>query len=220
MAKWSYSSLNLFQQCPKKYFHLRIAKDVYDPPSQQMRYGLDAHKAAEEYVRDGKPLPPQFAYLQDSLDTLRAMPGQVYCEQKLGLTEDLEPCDFDAPNVWWRGIADFLCINGESARVLDYKTGKSQYADTKQLELLSLAVFKHYSQVKTIKAALFFVIHAGLVKENYLREEEEKRWKKWKDEVQMLDTAYDTNVWNPKQNFTCRAWCPVTNCKHNGREVM
>jgi len=38
------------------------------------------------------------------------------------------------------------------------------------------------------------------------------------EETGRLDAAYETNVWNPKQNFTCRAWCPVTNCKHNGRE--
>ena len=25
---WSYSSLKTFQQCPKKYYHLRIAKDI------------------------------------------------------------------------------------------------------------------------------------------------------------------------------------------------
>jgi len=219
MNKWSYSSLSLFQQCPKKYYHLRVAKNVFDPPSPQMRYGLDAHKAAEEYVRDSTPLPPQFSYLQEPLDKLRSMPGKIYCEQKLGLTKDLEPCDFDAKDAWWRGIADFLCIDGDSAKVIDYKTGKNTYADTKQLELLSLAVFKHHPQVKFIKGALLFVIHTALVKDKYSHDEQDARWAKWLEETSRLDAAYETNVWNPKQNFTCRAWCPVTNCKHNGREI-
>jgi hypothetical protein len=218
MVKWSYSSLNLFQQCPKKYYHLRVAKDAYDPPSPQIRYGLEVHKAAEDYVRDGTPLPPSLSYMQASLDKLREMPGEIMCEQRLGLTKDLEPCKFGAPQAWWRGIADLLVVDGDTAKVLDYKTGKSQYADTKQLELLSLAVFKHYPQVQRIKAALLFVVHSALVKAEYAREESETRWTKWLEETARLEAAYKNNVWNPQQNFTCRAWCPVLNCKHNGRE--
>lgn len=219
MVKWSYSSLSLFQQCPKKYYHLRIAKDVSDPPSPQIRYGLEVHKAAEDYVRDGVPLPAALGYMQEALDRLRGMPGKIMCEQKLGLTKDLEPCGFHDGNVWWRGIADLLVVDGDTAKVLDYKSGKSQYADTKQLEILSLAVFKHHPEVQTIKAALLFVVHTGLVKAQYMREESEARWKRWLDETTRLEAAHREDVWNPRQNFTCRRWCPVTNCKFNGREV-
>ena len=28
---WSYSSITLFDQCPKKYYHLRVAKDIKEP---------------------------------------------------------------------------------------------------------------------------------------------------------------------------------------------
>jgi hypothetical protein len=63
----------LFQQCPKKYYHLRVAKDIVEPKSEQMLYGTVAHKAAEDYVRDGTPLEPQFAYMQPTLDALRTV---------------------------------------------------------------------------------------------------------------------------------------------------
>jgi len=215
--KWSYSSLSLFQQCPKKYHRLRVVKDIKEPPSEQMRYGLDAHKAAEEYVRDGTPLPAGFAFLQPVLDKLKALPGEKLCEFKLGLTEELEPCDFFAENVWWRGIADLLIIDGDTARVLDYKTGKDKYADKKQLELLSLAVFKHFPHVKKVKAGLLFVIHTNFIKEDYPREKEAAMWAKWLPETDRLETAYEDDVWNPKPNFTCRAWCPVMDCPHNGK---
>ena len=33
---WSYSNLSLFQQCPKKYYHLRVAKDFKEPESEAM----------------------------------------------------------------------------------------------------------------------------------------------------------------------------------------
>ena len=99
---WSYSSLSLFQQCPKKYYHLRVAKDIVEPKSEQMLYGTVAHKAAEDYVRDGTPLEPQFAYMQPTLDALKNREGEKLCEYRLGLTEALEPCEFFAPDVWWR----------------------------------------------------------------------------------------------------------------------
>lgn len=216
-VKWSYSSMSLFQLCPKKYYHLRVVKDVYDPPSEQMRYGLEAHKAAEEYVRDGTPLPPPFKYMQEALDKLREMDGTFYCEHKLGLTVDLAPCDFMADTVWWRGIADLLVVNGNTARIVDYKTGKNTYPDTKQLELLSLATFKHFPQVEVVKAGLLFVVHPAFVKEQFSAEEQDSRWEKWFKQADELEAAIKNNVWNPKQNFTCRNWCQVRSCAHNGR---
>lgn len=220
MASWSYSSMSLFQQCPKKYYHLRVVGDISEPPSEQMRYGLMAHEAAERYVRDGTPLPPAFAYMQESLDKLKTFKedgGQILCEHKMALTRDLEPCHFSAKNRWWRGIADLLVVNKTVCRTIDYKTGKNQYADLKQLELLALAVFKHFPQIEVVKAGLLFVVHPAFVKATYLREESEERWAKWKEQSMQLDEAYATGVWNPKQNFTCRAWCPVLSCAHNGK---
>ena len=54
--KWSYSSLGLFQQCPRKYYHLRVAKDIVEPESEAMNYGTRFHEAAELYMRDGTPI--------------------------------------------------------------------------------------------------------------------------------------------------------------------
>lgn len=215
--KWSYSSLSLFKLCPKKYYHLRVVKDYKEKESTQMRYGLDLHKAAEEYIRDDTPLPPGFEFMRDVLEELKKLPGERHCELKLGLTRDLDACEFDAEDVWWRGIADFLVINGDEARVCDYKTGNDKYADTKQLEILSLAVFKKFPKVQTVKAGLLFVIRDNFVKTRYDREQEMELWGKWLPETNKLEAAYENDVWNAKQNFTCRNWCVVTKCLHNGR---
>ena len=40
---WSYSSISLFDQCPKKYFHLKVEKSVHEPESEAMHYGKDMH---------------------------------------------------------------------------------------------------------------------------------------------------------------------------------
>ena len=216
-VSWSYSSMSLFQQCPQKYYRLRIAADVKNPTSHAMSYGLEAHKIAEEYIRDGKAIPKTHHYMKAMLDNLRNLEGEKLCEQKLGLTEDLQPCDFSAKNVWWRGIADLLILQNDVARVVDYKTGKSAYADTKQLELIALAVFKHHPAVQTVKSALLFTVHNDFVTAQYERAKEEELWVKWRQEADRLAASIANNVWNPTKNFTCRNWCPVSDCPHNGR---
>lgn len=214
---WSYSSISLFQQCPRKYYRLRVAKDVKEPMHEHLMYGSDVHKAAEDYVRDDTPLPPKYSYIQPQLDILKAIPGEKYCEHQMGLTQDMQPCDFRAPDVWFRGIADLLVVNGNKARIVDYKTGKSsRYADTKQLELLALLTFKHFPQVESIKAGLIFLVAKDLVRAEFNNEQQVEAWQKWLPEITRLEQAYDSGVWNPRPNFTCRNYCAVKDCEHNG----
>jgi hypothetical protein len=52
MTAWSYSSIKTFDQCPKKYFHLKVIKDVKDDPGEAAIYGTDAHEAAEHYIKN------------------------------------------------------------------------------------------------------------------------------------------------------------------------
>jgi hypothetical protein len=215
---WSYSSIKLFDQCPKKYYHLRVAKDVVEPDTDATLYGKEFHSAAEHYIRDGAPIPPQFKFIKDTLDNLARYPGDKYCEYEMALDENLEPCAFDSPNRWWRGIADLLIINGEEARCIDYKTGKSaKYADTSQLELMALAVFKHFPQVKKVKGGLLFVISKNFIKDSYSADNQDKMWTKWLTEYSRMKYSYKNDVWNPRPSGLCRKHCAVLECAHNGR---
>ena len=225
MTAWSYSSITLYDQCPKKYYHLRVAKDIKEPESDAMNYGKDLHLAAEEHIRDGKPLPAKYAFIQEMLDKLKALPGEKLCENKLAvkLTKDgrLTPCDFFDKDVWYRGIADLIILDRENqeARIIDYKTGKSaKYADTKQLKLLAATVFTHYPEIAIIKAGLLFVVSKEFIKEEYSTHHRLAYFEHFKPLVNQLESSISNNVWNPKRNFTCRKWCPVTTCPHNGAD--
>ena len=217
---WSYSSLSLFQQCPKKYYHLRVVKDHKEPETDALMYGKQLHEAAEFYIGKEIPLPPQFSFIKNSLDLLKALGegGEFMCEYRMGLTRDLEPCDFFSKDVWWRGVADLVIIKDEKAYLVDYKTGKSsRYADTKQLEILSLALFKHRPEIKLVKAGLLFLVANDFVKVNYEGSQQAEPWVKWLNETKQLEAAYENDVWNPKPNFSCRQYCAVVNCIHNGK---
>ena len=217
MAKWSYSSLSLFKQCPRKYHRLRVVKDIRQEDNTALIYGKEAHKAAEDYVRQDTVIPEKFKYIEPYLNILKKLKGDKLCEYEMGLTKDLEPCGFNDTKYWWRGIADLVVHNNDIAYVVDYKTGKSsRYADVKQLQILSIATFKHFPKVNYIKAGLLFVVSKDLIKTNYVRNQIDDLADSFKSDVARLDKAYETDVWNPVPNFTCRKYCPVIDCEHNG----
>lgn len=213
---WSYSSLSLYQQCPKKYYHLKVAKDVKEELSEAITFGNEIHKIAENYVAHGSPIPEKYKHIEPGLQALRDMDGRKLCENKLGLTADFKPCGFFDKGVWWRGIADLIILQGDTALTVDYKTGKSsKYADLKQLEILSLAIFKHYPEVKRVKAGLMFLFADALVKAEYHADKQSDMWIPWVSDVGQLEASIKNQVWNAKPNFTCRGYCPVVDCVHN-----
>ena len=221
LKTWSYSSATTFEKCPKQYYHLYVVKDVKtDSDSQHLVYGNEVHKAAEEYIGKGKKLPEKFSMFQPTLDRLNQIPGDKLCEYKLGLTKDLEPCGFFDQNVWWRGVVDLLILDKakQSATVIDYKTGKSsQYADTRQLSLLSVAIFKHFPDIQKVKAGLVFLVSKELLKEDYKQQSIDDMFEEWSTIIKRMTAAYDSNVFNAVPNFACRSFCPVQSCPHHGK---
>lgn len=214
---WSFSSLKTFQQCPRKYYHTKILKDVREPDTVATLYGKSAHTVAEEYIRDGVPVPPQFDYMKPILDQLNAIPGEKLCEVMLGLTKDLEPCGFDADDVWWHGIADLVVLDEENgiAHSVDYKTSKNaRYADVKQLDLVAAAIFAKYPKIKTIKSALLFVVSKEFVKAKHHAEMKEKYLEKPALDVARIEAARENGVWNPISGPLCR-FCSIKTCEHN-----
>ena len=122
------------------------------------------------------------------------------------------------PNVWWRGIADLAIVNGNSAKVIDYKAGKSaKYADKDQLELMALAVFKHFPDVTKVDAALLFVVAKAFIKGSYSRADAPALWAGWLQRYNKIPAAKANGVWNPKTSGLCKAHCVVLSCLHNGR---
>lgn len=220
IAPWSFSKAKAFEQCPKQFYHEKILKQYPVEETDAMRYGTEFHKACEDYIKSEAPLPKKFDFIQQTLDALNEKRGIKMCEQKLGLTADLEPCGFFDKRVWFRGIADLVIIDVLTgvAWVIDYKTGKSlKYADKGQLELMALVVFKHYPQITRVKAGLLFVIAKGLVKEEYEIDSESNLWEKWLGIYGRMQKAFESDVWNPRPSGLCKRHCPVLECAHNGR---
>ena len=220
MTAWSYSRVNTFKQCPKKYYHLNVKKDVKDMGSAATRYGGRVHRAAEKYIKEGKPLDREYNFMQGTLDVLNKIEGEKHCELRLGVAKDGEnfaATRFGASDVWYRGIADLVIIDGDTAFSVDYKTSKNtNYADTKQLDLIAGALFINFPQLKKIKSALSFVICKQFITKEHTSDLYKSYINAFDEELERIEIALENNVWNPVGGPLC-AFCPVTSCEHNRR---
>jgi len=212
VIQWSFSSLKDFINCPKQYYHTKVAKDFEKRASEQMLYGTAVHKALEDYVRDGTPLAKNYEIFKPQVDALLDIPGTRYCEHEMALDRDKKPCGFKADDRWVRGVVDLLIVDGNSAYIVDYKTGSNKYPDPKQLKLMALMTFVHFPEVELIKAGLLFVMHNTFIDERYKREDVNSLWALFEPDLKRLEIAFENAVWPAKAGGLC-GWCPVSSCK-------
>jgi len=213
---WSHSSLKDFEGCARRYHQVKVLKLHPFKDTEQTIYGKELHKAAEEYVRDETPLPPQFEFIKDVLDQLLKKNGRKLVEHEMSLTVELEPCHWKSPNAWVRGIADLLIIDDDNltAWIVDYKTGNNKYPDRDQLVLMSLMVFEHFPHIRKVNSALLFVVKEDMVKLSMHRDQKEQFWQRYRERIARLEAAFANDVWNPTQTPLC-GWCPCISCEFN-----
>jgi len=214
---WSFSSLKQYTTCPRQYHEIRILKNYETSITEQMQYGTEVHKALEEYVRDGKPLPEFYQRFKPCVDTLLQIPGKKLTEYEMALDQEMNPIDFSNENRWVRGIADLVILDEPTAFVVDYKTGSSRYPDTKQLKLMALMIFAHFPEVQIVKGGLLFVLHNAFVTDDYHRKDINKHWESFDLDLRRLKHSMDTDTWHPIPNNFCRSYCAVKTCEHNGK---
>jgi hypothetical protein len=215
-VKWSHSALKDYEGCARRYHEVKVLKKFPFTDTVHTLYGKQVHKAAEDFVRDGTPIPDEYAFMRPLLTSLMSKQGRKLPEYEMGLKDDLSPCDFKDESVWVRGIADLLIINDENLKawVFDYKTGNDRYPDRDQLVLMSLMVFAHFPHIRQVNSALLFVVKDSIVKHKMTRDDIDVNWWKYRERIARLEKSFEADVWNPTQSPLC-GWCPVRSCEHN-----
>lgn len=209
----SYSALKQFDTCPRQYHEVRVLKKYLSPDTTATIWGKQVHEAAEHFVRDGKPFTIAFPG-QNVVESLAKIPGEKHCELEMAVNDKLEPVDFNDPSAVLRGIADLVIINGNKAKVCDYKTGKNKYPDVAQLELMALMVFAKFPEVERSQGALLFLAHDTITQLITKKEDAVRLWAGWFSKVARIETAHETGVWNAKSSGLCNGWCVVETCEH------
>lgn len=214
---WSYTSLQKFLTCPRQYEATYITKIIKFTETPATRWGNEVHKAMENAVGKGTPLPANMKHYQEVVDFFRSKPGQKYTEISMGLKKDGTPCGFWDDGVDVRGKIDLLIIDGDRAWVVDYKTGKPK-DDPLQLRLFALFVFHTYPHIKKVRSMYVWLGENKKVdKLDYLSDQLDDLWTDFDREIATLDAAYEVGVFNPKPSGLCKAHCGVTTCEYYGK---
>ena len=213
---WSYTSLTGFETCPRRYYHTRVAKDIVEPASEAMTWGNTVHKALEERVRDGKPLPDALRHYEKYATKILALPGEIHCEQQVALTRELQPCDWFAPDVWVRGVFDVVVVQDRQVLICDYKTGRRK-PDSDQLELFAALASSVYPDTQTFRTLFIWLKEKKVDGGNYRLDNILSIWEGYNRRVQRLEQALTTGEFYPKPGGLCRNWCPIKSCEFCGR---
>jgi len=217
---FSFSALKKYENCPKQFAEITVYRnfaDVFTSPKGD--YGDRFHKAAEAYIKAADAvLEPEFSFARPMLDTLNAIGGTKLTEAKIGITGTGLPVGWNDPTRWFQGIADLIIVgDGPTARVVDYKAGDAKYADTDQLELMSLLTFAHYPHVKKVKGVLLFVLGGQVRRRDVKVEEKEALTQKYRERHAKIIASHAADNWPMKESGLCKKHCVVTSCVHNGR---
>lgn len=213
MAAYSYSAIKDFENCARKYHETRILKKWPFEKTRQILYGESVHKALELYIRDGKPLG-EHSRFHMMITAIDSMPGRKTTEYKMAVNNNLEPCDWLAPEVFMRGVADITIMHGVTAYVGDFKTGKPTYADPSQLELMALMIFQHHPEITVVRGMLMFLLYDQAVEATYRREDARTLWAGWVGATENIEKAVELNVFQENPSGLC-GWCPVATCPHH-----
>jgi hypothetical protein len=215
-VKWSHSALKDYEGCARRYHEVKVLKNFPFKDTVHTIYGKQVHQAAEDYVRDGTPIPEKYKFMHPIMDSLMRKEGRKIPEYEMGLREDLSPCGFKDEDAWVRGIADLLIIDDDNLKawVIDYKTGNDRYPDRDQLVLMSLMTLAHFPHIRQVNSALLFVVKNSIVKQKMSRDDIEANWWKYRERIARLEKSFAADVWNPTQSPLC-GWCPVRSCEHN-----
>lgn len=209
----SFTNIKLFEQCPQRFYQEKVLKRFPYVQSPQAKRGDDIHKELENYVLQGTPLNVAKPFEQWA-EQFAKQPGEKYAEFKMAMNWAGEKVGYmRGRDIWIRGQFDLLVDRGDDAVMIDYKTGKSKYADIGQLELMSLLTFKHFPKIQKIKGVLVFLDETKIIPADYTRDKVPEYQEKWLKRSIPIVTALTERKFVTKPQFLC-AYCPIIDCPH------
>lgn len=218
---WSFSALDAFETCPKKYYHARIKKDFKEPENDNMKWGFRVHDAMANRIMHSSPLPDGMQQWDKWAEWAKA-PAQpntlLKCEQKLAITAQMQPCEYFDKRlpVWFRTVADVLKVRGNVARLIDWKTGKVK-ENSEQLALTAAALLVHYPQVEHVLCQFVWLAEDLKSEELVSRKDLPFVWQRALPKITALKFATDTGDFPARPSGLCKKHCTVISCPYYKR---
>ena len=162
MKRWSFSMLETFEQCPKKYEYRYILKHPSSPPDPDgpLARGNQFHSEIEDYIT-GKAddLHKRFAPFRAYIDDVKATPG-LEVERLVAVNNQWLSVPADSGQAWLRYKLDAKVPTSQphEIRVIDWKTGKvypSKHFD--QASLYALGMFAEHPEIKLVQTEFVYL---------------------------------------------------------------
>ena len=216
----SFSRLSCFEQCGTKFEHLYVNKTVKDQDNVYTIHGNRVHEGLELYgkarrdgtadaldtLSDGTIFAESRKYFP-IVDAILRRPGDVYFEHQMAIRADRTPCDWFAEDVWLRGIADILLINGTKAFIGDHKTGKIK-DNPLQLKLFACMVMALFPGVNEVQTAFIWLAHDEITDQKFTRSQLPDLWAALQPRLDAVQDAVDLGVFVSKPSGLCN-YCPA-----------
>lgn len=214
LIAWSYSRLSNYEQCPRKYWHLSVARDITEEKGEAADYGDEVHKSFAKFFKHGIELPLHLRQYQSQLEQIAKAPGDKIVEQQIALNASFEQVEWFSKDAYLRVISDLTQHNGTHAVTWDWKTGKPpREQDFTQLELNAAVTFHLGKEIQSITMAYFWIKTKKVEPKTIKREKAADVWSALLPRVQRFQNAYAANDFPPRQNYLCRGYCPVKTCQ-------
>jgi CRISPR/Cas system-associated exonuclease Cas4 (RecB family) len=216
----SYSRLSTFESCPQKFDYLYVTKNIKDSDNEFTIYGTRVHDALETYGKAAATssdaaqavialadATPDVTKHYPLVDRIIRLGGTQLFEHQMAINRSKQPCGWFASDVWIRGIADVLVVNGVRAWCLDWKTGKPKDNPT-QLQLFAALVFAHYPEVQEVTTSFIWLNHDDVTNAVYKRSMESHLWLALEPRFVRVQDAVDGGVFKTKPSGLC-PYCPA-----------
>ena len=208
----TFTILSSYKNCPHQMFRRYIVKDQPYIETPEMKFGNDVHTAFERRIGSRTPLPDTMRQWECFATPFDAHIAQV--EQKLGITAEGRATGFFDNNVWFRGKNDVTLINGTTAYLLDFKTGKSGYEDP--FELATNAMLLHAKKPELTKIVGSYC----WLKENRMGQlyDVSSTLETWNEVCRLMGEilakrAQDAAAFEKIKSGLC-GWCSVSDCEN------
>lgn len=222
----SWSKLECFEQCPRKFFAMHIAKVTpSDFSLPHLEFGKKIHSALEHRIMQGKPMRGDAKRFQPYADGLLKMTGNmalqtpIICEQNWAIDATGKGCDYFGDTVFFRGKAD-VCFGADGILyIYDWKTGQGKYPKPEQLELLAL-IAKGQPQLREytkVSGSLIFIEANKKVTVNVgLNDQQHSNlMSTYLEKAIGIIDCYEHDDWAMNESPLCK-FCPVKSCVYNG----
>lgn len=205
---WSFSSWSTYNKCPARYEYAYIFRLPRGPTSPSAARGTLIHSSIEAFLnKDLQELPTEINFYTQFLTDLRD--NETYKlrpELKVALNDKWEVTEWDAPDVWFKGVLDLYVEADGRVIVYDWKTGKEYPDHSAQREVYAIAAGAYGPEVSQIESFHVYLDSRQTRGTNYFRDLLPVLRNSWADKVSPMLSGKE---YIPLPGFHCR-YCPYS----------